>query len=169
MFLPLLLLYFSAFVSSKWLCFCTSTSCSIVILSVSRRFVQLSSSHSLLWRQFLVISCSNLFASKNCFFIGDEGPIFSELSFGWFHIRSGSSVTAKHSKEEACSCFLGFTSSIYHRRLLVFYSLTSFLCNCYFVPLRWLADGNSGDRGQVFICVAVFCLSREWGIIVVYF
>ena len=177
MFLPLLLLYFSSFVSSKWLCFCTSTSCSMVILRVSRRFVQSSSSRSLLWLHFLVIRCSNLVASKDCTFIGDGGPILSALPSGGFILELDlpsrqNTQRERHTRVllvwylpffiEGCPCVVS----------VLFNFLTSFPCNCYFVaralPLRWIADWNSGHRGQVFICV-VYCLSREWGIIVICF
>ena len=83
MFLPLLFLLFSAFISNERLItiihFNGSSCCNISFMRVSRKVLKLSCSCFLLCQHFLVIHCSWLVSNNDYTFIGDGGGGFTRV------------------------------------------------------------------------------------------
>ena len=114
----------------------------------------MSSLRILLRLHILVTRCSNLVAKEDYTFTGNRGWFLSVLSFPWFYLSSGSSVSAKHSKNGECYCSHGLLAFISHtslsKELFVLLPLLSSGAN---LALRRIANKDTGDRGKVFVCV----------------
>ena len=76
------------------------------------------------------------------------------LSFPWSYLSSGSSVSAKHSKNGECYCSYGLLAFISHTSLSKeLFVLLPLLSSCANLALRRIANKDTGDRGKVFVCV----------------
>ena len=78
------------------------------------------------------------------------------LLFAWFYLSSRYPVSAKHSKNDECSCSHGLLPFFFRiqgylsKELFVFLPLVSSGAN---LALRRIANEDTGDQGKVFVCV----------------